>query len=370
MTALSTFGVVRCSRKEHESRLPIHPRHFDRIDGDVAKRLVFETGYGDPFGISDTALVRRFGGVRSREELLANSDGVVLTKPMPDDLRELREGGVLWGWPHCVQQREITDIAVERKQTLLAFESMHSWTTGAVRDVHLFYRNNEMAGYCAVQHAFDLYGIDGHYGPPRSAVVLSLGSVSRGAICALLGRGITDITVYTSRPPILVRDRVQGCTYGQMVRDEHKRVWAVAEDGTRRPMIDVLVENYLIVNGILQDTDDPIMFVQPGEEDRFEHDCLIIDVSCDLAMGFPFARPTSFEQPMFSIGLVTYYAVDHTPSYLWRSATWEISSVVVDFLGRVLGGPEAWEADETLRRAIEIQDGEILNEKILSYRQQ
>ena len=24
-----------------------------------------------------------------------------------------------------------------------------------------------------------------------------------------------------------------------------------------------------------------------------EHDCLIIDVSCDLAMGFPFARPTS-----------------------------------------------------------------------------
>jgi hypothetical protein len=44
--------------------------------------------------------------------------------------------------------------------------------------------------------------------------------------------------------------------------------------------------------------------------------------------------------------------------------------VGVDFLGRVLGGREAWAADETRRRAIEIQDGEILNEKILSYRQQ
>jgi alanine dehydrogenase len=132
-------------------------------------------------------------------------------------------------------------------------------------------------------------------------------------------------------------------------------------------MIDVLGEADLIVNGILQDTDDPIMFVQPGEEDQL-HDCLIIDVSCDLAMGFPFARPTSFEQPTFSIGGVTYYAVDHTPSHLWRSATWEISSVVVNFLGGVLGGPEAWAEDETLRRAIEIQDGEILNEKILSYR--
>lgn len=370
MTALSTFGVVRRSRKADEFRLPVHPRHFDRIDGDAAKRLVFETGYGDPFAISDTVLQRRFGGVASREELLATCDGVVLTKPMPDDLRELKEGGVLWGWPHCVQQREITDIAVERHQTLIAFESMHHWNAGSVRDVHLFYRNNEMAGYCAVIHAFDLYGIAGKYGPPLSAVVLSLGSVSRGAIHALLGRGILDITVYTMRPPILVRDRVPGCSYGQMVRDEHKRVWAVAEDGTRHQMVDVLAETDLIVNGILQNTDDPIMFVQPGEEDRLEHNCLIIDVSCDLAMGFPFARPTSFEKPTFSIGGVTYYAVDHTPSYLWRSATWEISSVVVAFLGRVLGGPESWAADETLRRAIEIQDGAILNEKILSFRQQ
>jgi alanine dehydrogenase len=370
MTALATFGVVRRSRKEHEFRLPIHPRHFDRIDGDTASRLVFETGYGDPFGISDSALMQRFGGVASREEILATCDGVLLTKPMPDDLRELKEGGVLWGWPHCVQQREITDIAVERKQTLLAFESMHHWNAGGFRDLHLFYRNNEMAGYCAVLHAFDLYGIDGSFGPPQSAVVLSLGSASRGAIRGLFGRGISDITVYTLRPPILVRDRVHGCTYGRMVADEHKRMWAVAEDGTRRPMIDVLGETDLIVNGILQDTNDPIMFVQPGEEDRLQLNCLIIDVSCDLAMGFPFARPTSFEQPTFSVGGVTYYAVDHTPSHLWRSATWEISTVVVDFLGRVLGGPEAWAADETLRRAIEIQGGEILNEKILSYRQQ
>jgi alanine dehydrogenase len=370
MSVLSTFGVVCRSRKEHEFRLPVHPQHFDRIDQDMARRLVFETGYGDAFGISDTVLAHRFGGIASREELLASCDGVILLKPTPEDLRELKQGGILWGWPHCVQQREITDLAVERKQTLLAFEAMHHWSAGAVRDVHLFYRNNEMAGYCAVQHAFELHGIDGNYGPPQRAVVLSFGSVSRGAIQGLLGRGISDITVYTLRPTILVRNRVHGCRYGQMVRDEHQRVWAIAEDGARRPMIDMLAETDVIVNGILQDTDDGIMFVQPGEEDRLRRNGLIIDVSCDLAMGFPFARPTSFEQPTFSIDGVTYYAVDHTPSYLWRSATWELSRVVIDFLGRFLGGPEAWAADETLRRAIEVQDGEILNEKILSYRQQ
>jgi alanine dehydrogenase len=370
VSALATFGVVRRSRKADEIRLPIHPKHFDRIDGDTAARLMFETGYGDPFGVSDAALSRRFAGVAPREELLAQCDGVLLTKPMPDDLRELKVGGVLWGWPHCVQQREITDIAVERKHTLLAFEAMHSWTEGHARDVHLFYRNNEMAGYCAVHHAMNLHGIDGQFGRPLKAVVLSLGSVSRGAIRALLGRGIVDITVYTGRPSLLVRDRVHGCAQGQLSREDDGRVWAVAEDGTRRPMIDVLAETDLIVNGILQDTDDPIMFVRSGEEDRLQDNGLIVDVSCDRGMGFPFARPTSFADPTFVVGGVTYYAVDHTPSLLWRSATWEISRVVVDYLGRVVGGPDAWAADETLSRAIEIQDGEILNEKILSYRRQ
>jgi hypothetical protein len=33
----------------------------------------------------------------------------------------------------------------------------------------------------------------------------------------------------------------------------------------------------------------------------------------------------------------------------------------------VLGGPTAWEADETIRRAIEIQDGVIRNPSILAF---
>ena len=33
----------------------------------------------------------------------------------------------------------------------------------------------------------------------------------------------------------------------------------------------------------------------------------------------------------------------------------------------VMAGPDAWDADETIRRAIEIRDGRIVNEKILSF---
>lgn len=362
-----SLGVIGRSRLENERRVPIHPDHFDAIPKSLRDHIVFEEGYGAPFGAADVELSGRFGGVRTREEILAGSGVVLLAKPRPEDLRELREGGVLWGWPHCVQQRDITQAAIDRRQTLLAWEAMHEWT-GEVRDMHLFYRNNEMAGYCGVAHAMALLGRCGTYGPPLRAIVLSFGSVSRGAIFALQALGVRDITVYTQRPATVVANAVPGIRQGRMRRSRGGGPMTVIEpDGRERPLRESLAEADVIVNGILQDTNAPLMYLDDGEERLLKRNCLIVDVSCDRGMGFPFARPTSFNDPVFEIGACTYYAVDHSPSWLWRSASWEISRVVISFLDIVMGGPEAWSTDETIRRCIEIRDGVVQNHDVLAF---
>lgn len=64
---------------------------------------------------------------------------------------------------------------------------------------------------------------------------------------------------------------------------------------------------------------------------------------------------------------VHYYGVDHTPSLLRDSASWEISEALLPHLRTVLGGPHAWDADQTVRRAIEVRDGVIQNPAILSF---
>ncbi len=364
MTYLN-LGVIATARKENEHRVPIHPAHFDLIPDDLAAKITFELGYGLPFGVPDDEIAKRFGPLASREELMRESEIVLLPKPILEDLAEMGQGGILWGWPHCVQQQDITQKAIDSKLTLLAWEAMFSWKNGA-QDMHLFYRNNEMAGYCGVIHAMGLCGMDGNYGLAKKAVVLSFGSVSRGAIYALQGRGIHDITVYTQRPSYAVHDMVPGCRYGRMA-SEGGTVMVFDEDGSKRPMLEALVEADVIVNGIFQNTDNPLMFIQEGEEAQLKQGALIVDVSCDLKMGFPFARPTSFDEPSFNVGQITYYAVDHTPSYSWRSASWEVSRVVVAFLEKVMSGPETWGDDETLRRAVEIRDGVIQNPKVLSF---
>ncbi len=362
-----SLGVVGTTQKEGERRLPLHPEHFDAISEPVRKRMLFERGYGEPFGLADADIEKRFLGVADRAEVLSGTAVALLPTPIADDLRQVGEGGIIWGWPHCVQQRETTQVAIDRRLTFVAWESMHTWKRGA-RDLHLFHRNNEMAGYCAIQHAFGLAGIDGSYGPPLKAVVLSLGAVSRGALHALRGRGVRDIVVYTRRHPWAVGDEVPGCRYGRMFPDEGSGDVIIEDpDGGYRHLIEALAEADVIVNGTLQDTDHPFMYLSEGEERHLKPGSLIVDVSCDAKMGFPFARPTCVNEPIVPVGPVAYYAVDHTPSFLWKSASWEISRVIVPYLPVVMGGPEAWARDETIRRAIEIRDGVVRNRKILAF---
>jgi alanine dehydrogenase len=117
---------------------------------------------------------------------------------------------------------------------------------------------------------------------------------------------------------------------------------------------------------VLQDTDAPLTFLINDDLSTLASGTLVVDVSCDEGMGFEWARPTSFAQPDFLVGdHVRYYGVDHSPSYLWNSATWEISEALLPHLRTVLTG--AWDSSEIIRRAIEIRDGTIQNPRILSF---
>ncbi len=363
------FGVIGTSRKEDERRIPIHPEHLMRLPEQIRRQLIFEEGYGKPFDISDSEISDQSGGVATRHELLANIGNVILAKPVLADFKELREGGILWGYPHCVQQRSHTQAAIDRKQTLIAFEDMFVWSPNGQIGRHTFYKNNEMAGYCAVLHALQLKGIDGHYGNQRKVIIFSFGAVSRGAIYALKARGFRDITICIQRPDHEVREEVLDCHYVR-IREGNEgeaRMLVIEHDGTERPLIDLINQSEIIVNGTLQEPDHPLLFVTEDEISSLKPGCLIIDVSCDEGMGFSFAKPTTFKNPMFKVGKVDYYAVDHTPSYLWESASRSISAALIVHLPTVLAGRESWQKSETIRRAVNIDAGVIQKPDIISF---
>jgi len=364
-----SLGVIATSRKPDERRLPIHPEQLDHVDPELRRRISLERGYGRDFGVSDEMLAGKVRGLRSREELFAECGVILLPKPLAEDLMELPPGGVLWGWPHAVQDEAIAQAAIDRRLTLIAWEAMHHWTPEGAFGLHVFHKNNELAGYCSVLHALQLVGTTGAYGRRLRAAVISFGSTGRGAVRALFALGIGDVTVLTHRSIPAVADPMPLARLVHYERDRMDFTRAIVlGDALSRPLARYLAEYDVIVNCILQDTDAPLMFIDAEEVEVFSSGTVIVDVSCDRGMGFSWARPTSFAEPMFTVGPgVRYYAVDHSPSYLWNSATWEIGEAIVPFLGRVMAGRAIWETEETIRRAIEIRDGTVQNPKILSY---
>lgn len=367
MTEL-TLGICGTSRKENEFRLPLHPDHFDRIDEGLRSSIFLEEGYGSRFGATEGDLAPYIGGFLSRSELIERCDVILLPKPQVADIAELRDGQVHWGWPHCVQDEALTQEAIDRKLTLIAWEAMNHWNSDGTFSLHVFHKNNELAGYCSVLHALRLTGRTAQYGRQLRAAVISYGATGRGAVTALEAMGITDITVMTGRDPVAVASPPYTAMMGQFGPDGPDDTLTATIDNQTRPLIEVLAEHDIIVNCVLQDPDDPYMFVMESDLKAFPHGALIVDVSCDEKMGFEFAMPTSFEEPMFTVGEgVNYYAVDHSPSYLWDSSTWEISEALLPHLATVMGGGTAWDADPTISKSIEIRDGVIQNPKILSF---
>ena len=50
---------------------------------------------------------------------------------------------------------------------------MNYWHSDGSFSLHVFHKNNELAGYCSLLHAMQPLGITGEYGRPLRAAVIS-----------------------------------------------------------------------------------------------------------------------------------------------------------------------------------------------------
>lgn len=214
-----------------------------------------------------------------------------------------------------------------------------------------------------------LAGLTGDYGSQLSAVVIGFGATARGAVTALNAHGVHQVAVLTNRDVAAVGSPIHSVLIRQLDHGPDQETLShVITDQGHRPIADYLAENDIIVNCTLQDTAHPVTYLSTDDLARFRPASVVVDVSCDLGMGFEWARPTGFDDPTFLVGPdVLHYAVDHSPSYLWRSATWENSRALLPFLRPVLDGPAGWDADETVRRAIAIREGRLVDPAIAAF---
>lgn len=303
------------SDKTNENRRALVPSDIIHIKN--SSNIYVEEGYGNVLGYNDEDYIIAGVNIASRKDILKKD---IICDPKIGDANYLDclNNQIIFGWVHAVQNKDITDILVNKKLTAYAWEDMFD------QGRHVFWRNNEIAGEAAIIHAYTLHGL---FPYNTKVALLGRGNIARGALKILTMMG-AEVTVYNRHTEGLLRKEI---------------------------------EQYdVIVNAILWDTSRKDHIVYEEDLKRMKKGSLIIDVSCDRSGGIETCIPTTLENPTYVVDNIVHYAVDHTPTLFYKTISHSLSHSIMTFLNELIEGVSS----SVLKEALIVKNGEIIDQRI------
>ncbi len=314
---MKTVGFVK-SDKENEKRICLLPKDLENIKN---KNYIYvEKNYGTDLNIDDSEYEKNGCTIVSREEALKKD---IIVDPKIGDANYLEDlnNQTIFGWIHAVQNRDITDKIVNNKLTAFAWEDMFD------NGCHTYWRNNEVAGEAAVMHAILLHGLMPY---DAKVAIIGNGNTSRGAYRVLTQLG-AKVKVFNRRMENLLRKEIN---------------------------------NYdIIVNAVLWDVSRTDHIIYKDDLKRMKKGSLIIDISCDRHGAIETSIPTTIDNPTYIVDGVVHYAVDHTPSLVYKTVSFELSKESSKFIDELIEENYS----DVLRNANIIKEGNILDDRINEY---
>ena len=311
---MKTVGFL-ISEKENENRRAITMGDIDKIKN--KEQLYFQKGYGDKLGFSDEDLIKLGCKVVEKEDIFSCD---IICDPKIGDSLDLdkMKGKTIFGWIHATQNYDITQRCIDNKLTVYAWEKMYDGNR------HIFYKNNQIAGQASVLHAMLCYGKQFH-----------------GLNVAILGNGNTSIGASNILHKL-----------GAKVEIFNRKI--------EKNFVKEMEKFDVIVNCVLWDVNRKDHIVCRSDLKRLKRNSLIIDVSCDKNGAIESCIPTTVENPTYIEEGIMHYAVDHTPTFLFKDATESISKEVVKFLDDMIEGKK----NVILKEALIIENGTIIDDEI------
>lgn len=312
---MKTIGFP-ISPKENENRRAIVPVDIAKLSN--PENIYIQYGFGSVLGLSDDEYRAVGCNVCSYDQVLKQD---IICDPKIGDadyLEKLHEEQIIFGWVHATQNKDITDKIVSRRLTAYAWEKMFE------KGRHVFWFNNELAGEAAVINAFQCYG-QLPYG--LDVAVIGNGNTARGA-CRVLNMLGARVMQYNRHQELLLRQEIG---------------------------------NYdVIVNCILWDVTRNDHVIYKSDLKRMKKNAMIIDVSCDRNGGIESCIPTSIEKPTYFVDGIMHYAVDHTPSFFYKTFSYNNSRIIVPYIQQLLSG----DIGQVLEDCLIIHNGYIIDQEI------
>ena len=348
-------GVVT-EIKPAERRVALTPAGADVLVRSGHEVLV-EAGAGNGSGFGDEAyarigahLVERAEDVWARSELL-----VKVKEPIGHEHDLLHEALTLFTYLHLAADPRLLDALVRSRCTAIAYETVED----AAGRRPLLAPMSDIAGRLAAQAgAYFLQGplggrgvlIGGAPGVARARVaVIGGGVVGTSAARVATGMG-AEVTILERDPERL---RVLDERFGVSTRVLMSDPLTLEEELTTA---DVVIGAVLVPG-----TAAPRLISRTLLE-RMRTGAVIVDVAIDQGGCCETSRPTTHDDPTFTVDAVLHYCVANMPGAVPVTSTKALTNVTLPYIRRLAdrGVDAAIDGDPGLSRGVNVRGGEAL----------
>lgn len=293
-------------------------------------------------------------------EIFKKADMIVKVKePQPQECKMLREGQVLFTYLHLAPDPEQTKMLIDSRCIAIAYETV----TDHLGGLPLLAPMSEVAGRLAIQvgaHALEkaqggrgvlLGGVPGVSG--ANVVVIGGGVVGVNAICMAVGMG-AKVTVLDKSLDRLrqLDDRFNG------------RINTVFS--TKKAIRDYVFEADLVVGAVLIPGGSAPKLVTKDMLKEMRDGSVLVDVAIDQGGCFETSRPTTHDNPTYTIDGVVHYCVANMPGAVPRTSTFALNNATLPFALKLanLGYKKALLEDRHLMNGLNVCRGKITCEAV------
>jgi alanine dehydrogenase len=289
--------------------------------------VMVETGAGLGAGFSDDDY--RAAGAQilpSAREVWAHADLIVKVKePQAAERAQLRPGQVLFTYLHLAPDPDQTRDLLASGATCIAYETV----TDARGGLPLLAPMSEVAGRLAPQvGAWTLQKANGGRGvlmggvpgvAPANVVIIGGGVVGTAAARVAVGMGARVTVLDRSVPRLSYLDDI---FHGRLV----------TQYSSKGALAALLPEADMVVGAVLIPGAAAPKLVSRAQLADMKPGAVLVDVAIDQGGCFETSRPTTHQDPIYTVDGILHYCVANMPGAVARTATQGLGNATLPFL--------------------------------------
>ena len=350
--------------KNNEYRVAITPAGVSELVRHGHEVMV-QAGAGEGSAIRDPDF-KSAGAqiVDSADHVWAEADLLLKVKePIEPEYTKMRKGQVLFTYLHLAASRPCTDALIASGTTSIAYETVQTAGPDNSVALPLLAPMSEVAGRLSAQvGAYHLMRTRGGRGvlmggvpgvAPAVVVVIGGGMAGDNAAAVAWGMG-AHVTVFDLNVNTL---RKIDAEYGGAIETRYS---------ARLELENAVKQADLVIGAVLVPgakapklvTNDTVAQMKPG--------AVLVDIAIDQGGCFEDSKPTTHDDPTFTVHDSLFYCVANMPGAVPRTSTFALTNATMPYVLKLAdrGWRDACKADPALAKGLSTHEGHLLNDQV------